>query len=50
MSPSETYSAVIKLGILGTPTGTIQGFVVQKNGVIRVKPYKIKKRKVLNSK
>jgi hypothetical protein len=44
MSNGETYSAKIILGILGTPSGTIQGFVIQKNGVLRCKPLKIKRK------
>jgi hypothetical protein len=43
MSKDESYSAKIRLGILDSPSGAIQGFVVQKNGVIRVKPLKFKR-------
>jgi hypothetical protein len=50
MSPSESYSAKIRLGILSAPSGTIQGFVIQKNGVLRIKPLKFKRKVKRNSK
>lgn len=50
MSRNESYSANIRLGILSAPSGAIQGFVIQKNGVLRVKPLRFKRKVKRNPK
>ncbi len=44
MSSKKSKWAVVKQGILGQLSGKLDGLIVQKNNIVRIKPYKKSKK------